>query len=307
MTRVSAVLAVRNGEAILRRSVESLLQQTFADLEVILVDDGSTDATARLIREFAERDPRVRSITIEPSGLTRALSRGCSEAQGELITRLDAGDIALPARVATQLRMLDDEPQAVLATCAARAVSPKGTMLYESRPARDLHQLLLRAAADEIRSLPAHSTAMFRRDAYERAGGYRSEFYFAQDLDLWVRMAQLGTVATTDEVLVELLIDPGSLTSRHRPAQERLTSALVAFRDAAPGERAAILAEAAAVRPTVRSAAANGAGWYFLAQVIPDRSSKEREAYLVAALRENRFHWKAWLNLLLLRLRRLAS
>lgn len=307
MSCVSVVVAVRNGEAILEQSIVSLLSQTFTDLEIIIVDDGSTDATPRTIRELTERDERVRAITIEPSGLTKALIRGCSEASGSMIARLDAGDISLPARIATQVRLLESQPQAVLSTCGLRAVSPRGTPLYESTPLDDLHLRLLHADAAGIRSLPAHSTALFRREAYVAAGGYRAEFYFAQDLDLWVRMARLGSIAATNEILVELRIDPASLTSRHRAAQERATAAIVACRDAEPEMKRIHLDRAAEIRPEARPKRSEGAGWYFLAQVLPDRLSNEREAALRAAIRENPLHWKARLNLLLLRLRRLLK
>ena len=110
--RVSVVMPVRDGERFLVEAVESVLEQTERDLELIVVDDGSTDSTPRLLAGVS--DPRLRVLTQEPRGLAPALNVGCSEASAPVIARMDADDVALPDRLERQLAFLDAEPEVAL-------------------------------------------------------------------------------------------------------------------------------------------------------------------------------------------------
>ena len=103
---VSVVMSVYNGALNLTPSMNSILSQEGVSLEFIVVNDGSTDNTGEILDDFARRDPRVRIIHQENSGLTRALINGCGVATGEFIARQDAGDLSLPGRLARQLDVL---------------------------------------------------------------------------------------------------------------------------------------------------------------------------------------------------------
>ena len=102
--RVSVVMPVRNGERFLREAIDSTLAQSLTDLELVVVDDGSTDGTPSILDDSAERDPRVRVERQEQGGLTVAINAGCGLARAPLIARMDADDVMLPDRLERQAR-----------------------------------------------------------------------------------------------------------------------------------------------------------------------------------------------------------
>src|SRR5262249_27985914 len=104
---VSVVMNVRNGAAYLQRAIDSVLTQTLHDLELVIVDDGSSDTTPAIIAAAAAADPRVRAFRQEPAGISVAGNRGVAEARSDLIARLDADDIALPDRLERQAAWLE--------------------------------------------------------------------------------------------------------------------------------------------------------------------------------------------------------
>jgi glycosyltransferase involved in cell wall biosynthesis len=112
MPLISVVMPVWNGEQYLRASVDSVLAQTFSDLELVVIDDGSTDKTLEILKSYA--DPRLRILETAHGGIVQALNFGIAQAKGEWIARLDADDIALPERLARQLERLRQEPNACL-------------------------------------------------------------------------------------------------------------------------------------------------------------------------------------------------
>src|SRR5437867_9556704 len=107
--RVSVLMPVRDGERFVREAVESILGQTFQNFELLIVDDGSTDATPSILLEFT--DPRLVRLRQDRAGLIAALNRGLDLARGEYIARMDADDIALPRRLERQVKFLDGNPE----------------------------------------------------------------------------------------------------------------------------------------------------------------------------------------------------
>jgi|GEM_PF-624746 len=295
MAKIAAVMAVFNGAGQLPATLESLAAQTEPDYELIVVDDGSTDGTAALLAGAAERDPRIRVITQPNGGLTRALIRGCAEARAEIIARHDCGDRSHPRRFERQLALLD---QNTVVACATRFVGPKGEELYVSRADGDaVRRSLLHDDRSHIRGIPHHASAMFRRADYLAAGGYREQFRYAQDLDLFIRLARRGTFAIPGEVLYEAAIEPSSISSLHRREQERLTEIAIALRDG--GAEAALLAEAARVQPSRKAMPRDeAAGLYFIARCLLRQRNPASRSYLLRALRRNPLHWRAWASLL---------
>ncbi|HYO75910.1 MAG TPA: glycosyltransferase family 2 protein, partial [Thermoanaerobaculia bacterium] len=229
MVKLSVVMSVYNGASTLAPTLESILGQTMPDFELIAIDDGSIDDTRAILERYAARDARIRVIAQPNSGLTRALIRGCNEASGDAIARHDCGDRSLPQRFETQLALLQHGH--VLAACASRFIDPHGDTLYVSCADGDeVHGSLRNDDATRVHGI-VHGTAMFRRDAYLAAGGYRPEFRLAQDLDLWIRLAQQGTIAISDEVLYESRFDEKSISAASRDAQMALTRIAVSLRD----------------------------------------------------------------------------
>ncbi len=222
---VSVVMSVFNDARYLVSALESVLSQSDVDLEFIIVDDGSTDESPRLLAQFASGDPRLRVIRQENAGLTRALMTGCSAASGEFIARQDADDVSLPGRLAKQVQLLRSDSRLVFVSCQAQVIAPEGEIvLSHTRPITPEAgtDLLLHGGSGP----PGHGTVMFRRDAYIRAGGYRPEFYFAQDCDLWFRLAELGMLSYSPDFLYQYRLAPGSLSGSRNPVKRLFADAV---------------------------------------------------------------------------------
>jgi glycosyltransferase involved in cell wall biosynthesis len=194
---VSVVIAVRNGAAWVGEAVGSVLAQTDGDHELIIVDDGSTDATADLLAGIA--DPRLRVLRQEAAGLTRALNRALGVARADLVARLDADDLMLPERLARQRAFLTAHPDVGVLGTAAREVDAAGLPVSEVRPPLD--DAAIRRAL--IRRNPfVHSSVVMRRQVVEAAGGYDEAVAVAQDYELWLRLSRAAKLANLPEPLV---------------------------------------------------------------------------------------------------------
>jgi glycosyltransferase involved in cell wall biosynthesis len=221
---VSVVLAVRDGVPWIDEAIASVLAQTDGDLELIVVDDGSTDATpARLA---ALTDPRVRVLRQAPAGLTAALNRAVAAARGDLVARLDADDVALPERLARQRAFLTAHPEVGVLGTAAKEVDAAGAPVREVRPPID--DAAIRRAL--IRANPfVHSSVMVRRALLGQVGGYDERIAVAQDYDLWMRLARVTGLANLGEVLVVRRLAPGRVSSAREDDRLR-TEARVRWR-----------------------------------------------------------------------------
>ncbi len=291
--KLSVVMAVFNGASAIAATLDSILGQTERDFELIAVDDGSTDATPSILADHAARDPRIRVIRQANAGLTRALIRGCGEARADIIARHDCGDRSHPERFARQLLLLAEG--ATVVSCATRFVDPDGDLLYVARAdGADIRRSLLSDDASHIHALPHHGSAMFRRDAYEQAGGYRPEFRVAQDLDLWIRIARDGgTFAIAEDVLYDATIEPRSISGTARTTQVRLTEIAVALRDGHGS-----LAGAARITPPPVTPRAEAAALYFIGKCLLQQRNAKGRRYLREAIRRDPWHWRAWVSLL---------
>ena len=205
---VSVLMAVFDGAAWIGAAVESVLGQTLGDLEVIVIDDGSTDATADVLASF--RDPRVRIEQRARAGLTRSLNRALELARAPLLARLDADDVALPERLALQRRFLETHPEVGLLGTGAREVDPSGREVGIVRPPVDDEAIRRQL----IRANPfVHSSVLMRRTVLDRVGRYDPSFPVAQDYELWMRLARVTRLANLPEPLVIRRLTPGRVTS----------------------------------------------------------------------------------------------
>lgn len=205
---VSVLMAVHNGAPWVGEAVESTLAQTAGDLELIVIDDGSTDATPELLSTI--RDVRLRVERQARVGLTRSLNRALRLASAPLVARMDADDVALPERLERQLAFLDAHPDVGLLGTGCHEISPSGEVLRTITPPGDdgaIRRALIR------RNPFVHSSVMMRREALEAAGGYDEGLPVAQDYDLWVRMSRVTRLANLPEPLVLRRLTPGRVSS----------------------------------------------------------------------------------------------
>lgn len=196
--RVSVIMAVYNGERYLSHAIESIIHQTFKDFEFIIIDDGSSDASGAIIKEYAARDARIRPIYLEHSGLTRSLNRGITDARGTYIARMDADDISLPERLEKEYGYLMEHPEVALVSCFARIIDDNGHMMNEHCPPLSTKDIIKRSFfSGQI----CHPSVMFQADTVRILGGYNEYFVYAQDYELWLRLMRKHEVATIPEFL----------------------------------------------------------------------------------------------------------
>jgi glycosyltransferase involved in cell wall biosynthesis len=221
-------MSVYNGTSNLHATMNSILSQKGVELEFIAVNDGSTDNTAEILDDYARRDDRLRIIHQDNTGLTRALIHGCDAAAGEFIARQDAGDVSLPGRLALQLDVLRNNSNIVMASCGTRFIGPNNEYLYEVRQAgEELHRGLQHVDVDRVFGPSSHTSVMFRRETFYNVGGYRAQFIVAQDLDLWMRLSEVGVCWAIPEVLCERHLSKNSISAIRRVEQLSATKLLV--------------------------------------------------------------------------------
>jgi glycosyltransferase involved in cell wall biosynthesis len=305
MTSLSVVMGVYNGAATLEATLESILSQTERDFECIVVDDGSTDATSRILGAYAARDKRIRVISQENAGLTRALIAGCAAARGVYIARHDAGDLSDPRRFEVQKRRLDANPEIVFVSSATQYAGPELEPLQIARSSgKALEPAFVLDFSDPrtLRDGPTHhGSVMFRRDAYERAGSYRAAFYYGQDFDLWYRLAAIGKFQAIDEVLYTARITPESISSEAREMQERIAVLSRAAAEARHEGRsdAEIIASAATItRVPRRGILRRSKGLYFIGEALRRNGDRRARRYLRQSIAAWPFSTRAWIRYL---------
>lgn len=296
---VSVVMSVFNGERFLDETLASLLAQSGVSFEIVVVDDGSADGTSRILRRAVAASDRIRVLEQANTGLTRALVRGCAEARGRFIARQDNGDISVPGRLERLAEALEAHPEAAVAASWTETIGPEGEHLEITRYPEGMAAST--AGVLEERSNPAHGSVMFRKEDYDAVGGYRPEFHFAQDSDLWMRIADRGGFLFVPEVLYRSRVFGGSISALHREAQIRLYEIAAASRKARAAGRsdAELLAQASSfkpgARPTGRSEA--GTGDYFIGRMLLRNRDRRAMRYLGAHLRRRPLDPKGWLAL----------
>ena len=215
--KVSVVLPTYNRAHFLLEAVQSVLVQTAGDLELIVVDDGSTDGTAHVLREI--NDPRLRYLHQENRGVAAAANAGIRLSRGAYIARIDSDDLWLPELIETEMAVLDARPEVGVVSAKGEAMDRDGNRLPYSWgraprfPDEALHSLL---HGDFV----CNVTMIARRACIERAGLYDESLRVCEDWDLWLRVARHYQFAFVDRVLARVRRHEGNLTGRGSPFYE---------------------------------------------------------------------------------------
>lgn len=196
-------MPVYNAERYLAEAVESILAQSFMDYEFLILDDGSSDGSPAILKDFVARDARIRLTTRPNKGLVPTLNELLGQARGEFIARMDSDDVSLPQRFERQVEFLRAHPDCVAIGSPALVIDPEGDPLctwFQRRSHDELDSQNLDGAQGA--SL-CHPSVMMRRQTVLDVGKYREELSFAEDLDLWLRLAERGRLANYPTVLMK--------------------------------------------------------------------------------------------------------
>lgn len=217
---VSIISAYYNREDEVERTVNSLIQQRYKNIEIILIDDCSTDNTFEKLKRFEKEDSRVKvEKTLKNIGFVQVMKYAVSISKGEYIAIQGSGDVSFKDRIQKQLEVLNACSDVGLIGCLRIVEKGQPTnKLYDYKSDGWIEGNKFHGDASGIlltKNLFAHGSVMYRKSIYEKVGGYRSLFIYAQDRDLWIRMSEICHCVILDEVLYKRYILENSVSLSH--------------------------------------------------------------------------------------------
>ncbi|MCX8043094.1 MAG: glycosyltransferase [Desulfobacterota bacterium] len=212
---ITALMCVYNGAQVIPASIASILNQSFGDFELIIIDDGSTDETPEVLASY--RDSRITVVRQEHCGVTAALQHGLERARGTFVARLDADDMASPDRFKQQVEFFRHHPETALVATDAVGEDQDGNVVWET----DLPDEGVAIAWRLLwYNCIVHSSVMFRAACVRELGGYHRSLPYAQDYDLWLRIAAHFPIGIVKAPLVTYRVHhPSSITICHKNEQ----------------------------------------------------------------------------------------
>ncbi|RYH72789.1 glycosyltransferase [Flavobacteriaceae bacterium 144Ye] len=231
--RITILMPVYNCEAFIAATLESLLQQTFSDFELLVIDDASTDATVSIIEGFD--DSRIHLIVKpENTGYTHSLNRGLTMAKGDYIARMDADDIALPERLAQQVTFMDAHPEVVACGTAYQIMDTSQVVTFPTT-----HEAIRLRLLEQ--TCFAHPTVMLRTSVLRAHGlQYVVAKEPAEDYDLWIALSRVGQLANLDTVLLYYRVHDAQVSNTRRARQlaSKVDSRILILSDLLPTVKA---------------------------------------------------------------------
>lgn len=221
MTRnpsISVLMPVYNCEKYLRESIESILNQTYDDFEFIIVNDGSTDNSIEIIKAY--HDDRIVFINQQHKGLIYSLNHGLQKAKASYIARMDGDDIALPERLFTQLSFMNKHHDIGVLGTGCLFIDQQGFLTGRKLDSSGDHFEILNniiKACDRVSII--HPTAMIRKEILLTVGGYNERFPVCEDVDLWLRIANISKLHVIPDVLLLFRVHQNSVSITRRRVQ----------------------------------------------------------------------------------------
>jgi len=212
---LSVIMSVFNGEKYVRETVKSILNQSFRDFEFIIVNDGSTDRTLKILRSF--NDERIKIINQENRGLTKSLNRGIRGSEGRYIGRIDCGDIAFKKKFEVQLNFLEENRDIWGIGTWANLIDKKGNIVGVLKYPTEYEKI--RKVIQRYNPF-VHPSLVFRKEMFDEIGLYDESFEFAQDYDLMLRAVSKFKIVNLPEVLLNYRISEKAISSRKMKKQE---------------------------------------------------------------------------------------
>lgn len=220
--KISVLLSAFNAAETIEVALDSILDQTHREFELVVIDDGSSDGTGNIIDAVAAKDDRVRAVHQENAGLVVSLNRGLELCRHEFVARMDADDRAWPERLELQGAYLAANPHVVAVGSQTRIIDGTGRPLRQGWYPTDPSAA---KASLKTASPFAHPAVMMRRSAATSVGGYRAAFVHAEDYDLWLRLGELGDLVNLPQVLLDYRVHGNNTSTRHAMEQAFSTAA----------------------------------------------------------------------------------
>lgn len=207
-------MSVYNAEKTLSEAIESVLQQNYVKYEFIIIDDGSTDKSNDIIKKYGKYDDRIKVIEHSNQGMGKSLNIGMLSAKYDWIARFDADDVMLKNRLESQIKFINSNPDVKVVSCRAYYINEHGKILGKTSN----HIKTIESFNELVRNNQTigllHPGAMFEKKIFNEVGGYRSQFWPAEDIDLWTRISEKGyLILIQDEVLMKYRLHQNSIVT----------------------------------------------------------------------------------------------
>jgi glycosyltransferase involved in cell wall biosynthesis len=217
---ISVVMAVYNGEIYLREALESIVTQTYNDFEFIIVDDGSTDTTPNILKEYKNRDRRIILLHNKTNlKLIRSLNLGLQKARGKYIARMDADDISLPERLEKQVAYLNSNDQVGLLGTRIFRIDYNGEVIAKPNPPQTDATIRWKLFYGSPFS---HSSVMFRQSLLDKVGLYDQAALHAEDYAMWSKMARYTQLRSLSDILQKVRTSTSSISHIFRTEQNEM-------------------------------------------------------------------------------------
>lgn len=216
-TKISVLMSAYNSEKYIAEAIESILNQTFKDFEFIIINDGSTDKTPKIIEKYAKSDKRIKFIDNEKNaGIVAALNQGLNFCRGEYIARMDSDDISLPTRFAKQVKYMDQHPECGACSTWAEKFGPNITKdrILTYMPTVKLLDFLI--YGDKV----LNPGSMVRRSVLvDNNIKYNPAYKYAEDYAFWAEVCKYAEIHNLQEVLLKYRWHDGNVSVTHRKTQ----------------------------------------------------------------------------------------
>jgi len=214
---ISIIMPVFNSEDYIEDSILSILNQTYKNFELIILDDGSTDDSKQVIEQYSEIDSRIRPFySLMNIGIVNRLNEGISLAKGAIIARMDSDDISLPNRLEIQLIFLINNPLIDVVGTSTITIDVNGDQTdIIRRSTNSLHLYWISFFSNPL----SHPTVMFKKESVLAAGGYMLNQYPVEDFELWLRVMKSGRISNIDEPLLKYRVHSNSISKSNADFQ----------------------------------------------------------------------------------------
>lgn len=217
---VSFLMPTYNSGQFITETLDSIIQQTYQDWELIAVDDCSTDNTLHILEEYSKQESRIKVFKLERNlGQTYALNFGLVRCRGEYIARIDNDDVCSPERIETQRRFLDSNPDYGMCGSFATIINEKseevGSISYLLTSNKDLQKRI------KIDNQFLHSSVFIRKEILDLCGGYDTLLKYPQDYKLWIQISRISKVANIPEYLIKYRVQNTNASFRNYRAMKR--------------------------------------------------------------------------------------